>query len=75
MAYALRPQVLDKIRADHGLSSDEHLARELKLSLGTISGIRRGRTPSFATAIKILEAANITDIRAALVSSKETLAA
>lgn len=75
MTYQIRPQVLDKIRADRGLSSDEHLARELDLSLGTVSGIRRGRQPSFATAMKLIQAARITDIRAAVIHTAEPMAA
>ena len=42
MAYKIRPQVLDKIRALHGFTSDEQLAHGMGLSLGTISRIRRG---------------------------------
>lgn len=75
MAYKIRPQVLDKIRALYDLNSDEQLAREMGLTLGTVSRIRRGYEPSFRTAIKLLEAAQITDIRAGVQHEQTTAAA
>lgn len=75
MAYMIRPQVLDKIRALHGFTSDEQLAHEMGLSLGTVSRIRRGAEPSFRTAIKLLEAAQIHDVRAGIGKTPDPLAA
>lgn len=69
MSYTLRPEILDTIRHNRGLTSDEHLARELNLSLGTISGIRRGRQPSLATALRVMDAAGVTDLRAAFIET------
>lgn len=75
MAYKIRPQVLDKIRALNGFTSDEQLAHEMGLSLGTISRIRRGAEPSFKTAIRLLEAAQVTDIRAGVQHDQTPVAA
>lgn len=55
--YRLRPEVIDRARERLGVTSDEKLAAELKVTAGTISRIRRGESPSFATAIRLLEAA------------------
>lgn len=66
MAYRIRPEVLDKIRTLHGLTSDEQVARLTGLSLGTIGNIRRGSEPSLRTAIVLLNAAEIDDIRIAV---------
>lgn len=73
MSYRLNPQVIDKIRANKGLTSDEQVAREVGLTLGTICGIRRGKNPSFKTVIKLMEAADVTDIRAAIVKTPNSL--
>ncbi|MDN6438343.1 MAG: hypothetical protein L0K27_02620 [Corynebacterium nuruki] len=67
MAYTIRPQVLDKIRAEHHWSSDEQMAVNLGLSRGTIDRLRAGGQPSFPVAMRLLEAAKINDIRAATV--------
>lgn len=69
MTYSINVKLLDKIREEQGLSSDEKLARFLNLSLGTIHGLRAGRQPSFATAIRLMDAANVSDIRAAVTKS------
>lgn len=65
--YAIRPAVLDKIRVDNNLSSDEQLANHLGLTLGTISRIRRGYTPNVPTLVKIMQAAHVTHIDASLI--------
>lgn len=65
MAYRIRAEVLDKIRSVRGLASDEALARELGLSLGTIQNIRKGRQPRLDVAIRLMDAAEVVDIRAA----------
>ena len=39
MTVSIRPEVLDKIREEQELNSDEALARHLGLSLGTIQGL------------------------------------
>ncbi|MFC2726443.1 MAG: helix-turn-helix domain-containing protein [Corynebacterium matruchotii] len=75
MRYKLSPLVLDKIRSNRGFSSDAQLAHEVGVTVGTISNIRRGATPSFKTAIRLLELADITDMRAAIVKVAEAPAA
>ena len=75
MAYRIRPQVLDKIRAEQGYSSDEALAHGVGLSLGTVSGIRRGKEPSFRTVVKLLDAARITNLNVAIARVDEQAAA
>lgn len=57
--YYIRAEVIDLARERLGLSSDEQLAHELKVTSGTISRMRRGESPSFATGIKVLDAAGI----------------
>ena len=75
MRYKLSPLVLDKIRSNRGFSSDAQLAHEVGVTVGTISNIRGGATPSFKTAIRLLELADITDVRAAIVKVAEVPAA
>lgn len=77
MAFHIRPEVLDKIRAEQELKSDEALANHLGLSLGTIQGLRRGRTPTVPTLVRVMEAANVKFLKSALVtqSSEGTPAA
>lgn len=58
--YRLRPEVLDRVRERHGLTSDEQVAHLIGVSAGTVHRIRRGETPSFATAIKLLNEAGMT---------------
>ena len=55
--YKIRTEVIDRARERLGADSDEKLAHALGMSLGTITRARRGEQPSFATAIKLLEAA------------------
>lgn len=55
--YRIRPEVIDRARERMSLTSDEQLAHKLGVSGGTISRIRRGETPSFITAIRLLDAA------------------
>ncbi len=75
MKLTIRPQVLDKIRAENELTSDEQLAAFLGLTRGTIDGLRRGRTPSLPTFVKVMDAARITRIDAALLKTVEKPAA
>lgn len=56
--YRLHPAVIDRAKDRLGFSSDEQLAVHLEMSSGTIARIRRGETPGFATAIKLLDAAD-----------------
>lgn len=65
MRYRLKPELLDKIRTNKGLSSDEKLAHYLGLSTGTIRLLRAGNQPSLSTAIRVMNAADVTDIKAA----------
>lgn len=71
MSISIRPEVLDKIREEQDLSSDEALARHLDLSLGTIQGLRKGRTPTVPTLVRVMEAANVRFIKSALVEQKK----
>ncbi|WP_458681912.1 helix-turn-helix domain-containing protein [Prescottella equi] len=57
--------MLDKIRNSRDLGSDEALARDLKLTVRTISNIRSGKQPSLATLLLILDAADI-ELKAAI---------
>lgn len=75
MAYKIRPQVLDKIRALHGFTSDQQLADFMGMSLSTISNIRRGGEPKFSTAIRLLDAAEISTIRAGVQHEQTPVAA
>lgn len=70
MKLKIRSEVLDKIRDEKELTSDEALARYLGLSLGTIQGVRAGRTPSLPTLVLIMEAAHIKSLETALVKEK-----
>ena len=74
MTFQIRPEVLDKIRVEQGLSSDEALARHLDLTLGTVQGLRRGRTPSVPTLIRVMDAANVQSISAAIIRDNPTAA-
>lgn len=58
--YHMRPEVIDKARERLGFTSDEQLAVHLGVSSGTITRVRKGETPSFATAILLLDAAGVT---------------
>ena len=75
MKLTIRPQVLDKIRAENELTSDEQLAAHLGLTRGTVEGLRRGRTPSLPTFVRVMDAARITRIDAALVKTEDRPAA
>lgn len=68
MAFQIRPEVLDKIRAEQDLNSDEALAHHLGLSLGTIHGLRKGRTPTVPTLVRVMDAANVKFIKSAIVN-------
>lgn len=74
MTFHVRPEVLDKIRTEQGLNSDEALARHLDVTLGTIQGLRRGRTPSVPTLIRVMDAANVQSISAAIVRDTQSAA-
>lgn len=75
MAYTIRPQVLDKARAEHGWTSDEQLAVHIGTSRGTIERIRAGGQPSFPIAMRLLEAAKVTDLRAGVMKRIDPAAA
>lgn len=75
MKPRLRPLVLDKIRDEQELPSDEALARYLGLALRTIKGLRAGRPPSVPTLVRIMDAAHIKSIHAALEQPEEPQAA
>ena len=66
MTFQIRPEVLDKIRTEQELPSDEALARHLGVTLGTVQGLRRGRTPSVPTLVRVMQAANIQNIATAV---------
>lgn len=67
LKVTLRPQVLEKIREENQLTSDEQLAHYVGVTKGCIDGLRAGRTPTLPTLIKILDAARITRIDAAVI--------
>ena len=71
MTVSIRPEVLDKIREEQELNSDEALARHLGLSLGTIQGLRKGRTPTVPTLVRVMDAANVKFIKSALMEKKQ----
>lgn len=68
MSISIRPEVLDKIRKEQELSSDEALANHLGLSLGTVQGLRKGRTPTVPTLVRVMDAANVKFIKSAIVN-------
>ncbi|MEJ6013785.1 hypothetical protein WG936_08050 [Corynebacterium sp. H127] len=70
----LRPQVLDKIREEYQLTSDEQLAHHIGVTKGCIDGLRAGRTPTLPTLVKILDAARITRIDAAIIKDRNPVA-
>lgn len=74
MTLKIRPEILDKIRTEQELTSDEALARHLGLTLGTVQGLRRGRTPSVPTLVRVMDAANVQSIRAAVVYEEKAAA-
>ena len=74
MTFQIRPEVLDKIRTEQELSSDEALARHLGVTLGTVQGLRRGRTPSVPTLVRVMQAANIQNIATAVTAANATAA-
>lgn len=74
MTFQIRPEVLDKIRVEQGLNSDEALAHHLGLTLGTIHGLRKGRTPSVPTLVRVMDAANVRSITAAIVRNTQSAA-
>ena len=57
-SYRLRPEVIDRARDRLDCTSDEQLAVKLGMASGTLARIRRGETPGFGTAIKLLDAAD-----------------
>lgn len=71
MTFQIRPEVLDKIREERELASDEALARFLGLSLGTVHWLRKGRTPTVPTLVRVMDAANVKYIKSAIVNAGE----
>lgn len=51
--YEVRPELLDQIRTDLGLTSDEQLAHRLGCTAETVRRLRIGRQPSLGTALAI----------------------
>lgn len=74
MTFQIRPEVLDKIRTEQKLPSDEALARHLGVTLGTVQGLRRGRTPSVPTLVRVMQAANIQNIATAVTGTNAAAA-
>lgn len=75
MNFKIRPQVLDKIRADHGYTSDQELADALGLAPGTVQRLRAGACPSVPTLVKILDVAGVERLDAGLTSTPAAEAA
>ena len=69
MKYRIRSEVLDKIREEQNLSSDEALAHHLGISVRAVQGLRKGRQPSLPTFVRVMEAANITRIGAGIAAA------
>lgn len=69
MKYRIRPEVLDKIREEQQLGSDEALARHLGISLRAVQGLRKGGQPSLPTFVRVMQAANITRINAGIAAA------
>lgn len=63
MQTRLKPQLVDMARKNLGLSSDEKLAAKLGLTRNTLSNVRRGEGVSLGTAVLLMNAADVTDIR------------
>lgn len=57
--YRIRPEVIDRARERTGCTSDEQLAARIGVTGGTIHRIRHGATPSFITAIRLLNEAGV----------------
>ncbi|MFT4088255.1 MAG: helix-turn-helix transcriptional regulator [Gordonia sp. (in: high G+C Gram-positive bacteria)] len=57
--YKVRPEVIDRARERLDCTSDEQLAVKIGVASGTIRRIRSGDTPSFITAIKLLDASGV----------------
>lgn len=66
MEYRINPALIDRIRENRGLHSDEAAAASVGISLGTMSRIRRGFDVKLGTAIKLMDAAGVTDIKTAV---------
>lgn len=74
MELKIRTEILDKIRIEQGLTSDEALAHHLGLTLNTIYGLRKGRTPSVPTLVRIMDAANVRNIESAVTGTNTAAA-
>lgn len=64
--FRINPELIDRIREIRGLQSDEAAAASVGISLGTMSRIRRGYDVKLGTAIKLMHAAGVTDIKQAI---------
>lgn len=65
MKVRLKPELVDQARNNLGVTSDEKLAAQLELTRNTLDNVRRGKGVSLGTAVLLMNAANITDIRLA----------
>ena len=68
--WRIKPEVIDKIRLSNNLQSDEHVARKVGVSLGTVSRVRRGYDVRLDPAVKMMRAAGIVDIREAITQAE-----
>lgn len=67
MKTRINPQLLDDIRKQHNFATDIELADYLGIASSTLSGIRNGVNPRLAIAIKIFDAAGVTDLNTAVI--------
>lgn len=66
MEILLNPKLLDIAREQRGLGTDAALASYLGLAPSTISAIRNGASCKLGTAVLVMDAAAVTDIRKAV---------
>lgn len=57
--YRIRPEVIDQVRERHGFTSDEQLGAYLGVTGATVHRIRKGESPNFSTAIRLLMEAGV----------------
>ncbi|TXG92613.1 XRE family transcriptional regulator [Rhodococcus rhodnii] len=50
---ALEPGLIDRLKSDHRFSSDEALGTAIRCTSAEVDELRRGGTPSYATALAI----------------------
>lgn len=54
-SITIRPGLLDRLKANAGIASDDAFARLIGISRGTLSRLREGATPSIETIATIAQ--------------------